>query len=224
MQNRLLLCSIIIILAILTGISNGIDKVVNVKLPAPRLKSTFSVEEAIQKRRSVRNYKDEALTLEQVSQLLWSAQGKTSERGGRAIPSAGATYPLEIYLVAGNVKGLDSGIYHYLWESHELAKLSGRDKRKELATAAWDQEYIQNAPIDIVITAVYERTTGRYGERGIRYVHNEVGHCGQNISLQAEALGLGTVVIGAFQDTMVKKALGIKEEPIYIMPAGKKKD
>ncbi|MCX7785284.1 MAG: SagB/ThcOx family dehydrogenase [candidate division WOR-3 bacterium] len=198
-------------------------KEVRMKLPKPRFSGSVSVEEAMLKRRSIRSYKDEALTLEEVSQLLWSAQGKTADWGGRTVPSAGATYPLEIYLVVGKVKGLEVGVYRYLSESHELEKIGNKDVRKELTSAALGQEYINNAPISIVISAKYERTTKRYGERGIRYVDNEVGHCGQNIHLQCEALDLGTVVIGAFRDEQVKKVLGIKEEPRYIMPVGKKR-
>jgi len=194
------------------------------KLPEPIFTGKVSVEQAILNRRSVRFYEDQALTIEQVSQLLWAAQGKTADWGGRTVPSAGATYPLEIYLVVGNVQGIDAGVYHYLGQTHELVKLSVGDKRKELANAAWGQKYIELAPVNIVIAIKYERTTGRYGNRGMRYADNEVGHCGQNIHLQAEALGLGTVVIGAFQDSLVMSALGIKEEPAYIMPVGKKKD
>lgn len=213
----------ILILLILLLISITDSKEARMKLPKPRFSSSVSVEEAILKRRSIRSYKDEALTLEEVSQILWACQGKTDDRGRRTVPSAGATYPLEIYLVAGNVKGLETGVYHYLSETHELEKLSSKDVRKELTSAALEQEYINNAPASIVIAAKYERTTKRYGERGIRYVDNEVGHCGQNVHLQCEALGLGTVVIGAFRDEQVKKILGIKEEPRYIMPIGKKK-
>jgi SagB-type dehydrogenase family enzyme len=194
------------------------------KLPEPSFSGKVSVEQAILNRRSVRLFEDQALTIEQVSQLLWAAQGKTADWGGRTVPSAGATYPLEIYLVAGKVNGLETGVYHYLPQTHELAKMSGHDKRKEIATAAWGQKFIESAPISIVIAVNYERTTNRYGKRGMRYVDNEVGHCGQNIQLQAEALCLGSVVIGAFQDSLVMHALGIKEEPSYIMPVGKKKD
>ena len=214
------------IIIVLVGISllYGIEKGTKMKLPVPRYKSEISVEQAISERRSIRDYKDEALTLEEVSQLLWSAQGKTSNWGGRAIPSAGATYPLVIYLVVGKVDGLDVGIYRYDGDKHELERLSHKDVRSEIASAAWRQEFIAQAPINIIITANYERATKRYGKRGMRYVDNEVGHCGQNIHLQAEALELGTVVIGAFQDTMLIHTLGIKEEPLYIMPVGHKKD
>ncbi len=194
-----------------------------VKLPEPRYQSETSVEEALLKRRSIRSYKKDKLTLSEVSQLLWSAQGITAKWGGRTSPSAGATYPLEIYIVVGDVSGLESGVYHYLSEEHAIEKILNKDVRKELTGAAWGQDYILFAPLNIVIAADYKRTTGRYGERGIRYVHNEVGHCGQNIHLQCEALGLGTVVIGAFSDERVKKILNIKEEPQYIMPVGRRK-
>ncbi|MEO0075410.1 MAG: SagB/ThcOx family dehydrogenase [candidate division WOR-3 bacterium] len=192
------------------------------KLPTVRLTSEISVEQAILNRRSIREYQDEALSLQEIGQILWAAGGKTADWGGRTVPSAGATYPLEIYLVAGKVKGLESGFYHYLWQTHELQKLSAQDKREELTKAAWQQNYIEKAPASIIIAVKYERTIQRYGNRGRRYADNEVGHCGQNIHLQAEALGLGTVVIGAFQDSLVKSILGIKEEPAYIMPVGKK--
>lgn len=194
-----------------------------VKLPEVRYKSETSVEEALLKRRSVRSYKKEKLKLREVSQILWSAQGITAQWGGRTCPSAGATYPLEVYLVAGEVEGLSPGVYQYLPEAHSLKLILNKDVRKELAGAAWGQDYILSAPANIVIAADYKRTTNRYGERGIRYVHNEVGHCGQNIHLQCEALGLGTVVIGAFSDERVKKILNIKEEPQYIMPIGRRK-
>lgn len=189
----------------------------------PRYTGTVSVEQAIQARRSIRNYKDNSLSLSEVSQILWSAQGKTADWGGRTVPSAGATYPLEIYLVAGKVEGLPSGVYHYLYQTHELLKLSNHDKRQELSTAAWGQKCVALAPINIVIAVHYERTTAKYGTRGTRYADYEVGHCGQNIQLQAEALGLGSVMVGAFQDSLVMHALSIKE-PAYIIPVGKKRE
>ncbi len=193
------------------------------KLSTPRYKSTTSVEQAMLQRRSLRLFKDEVLSFEQVSQILWAAQGVTTEWGGRTVPSDGATYPLEIYLVVGKVIGLERGVYHYISGKHELRKISGKDIRSEIASASWNQDFITQAPINIVIAVNYTRTIGRYGKRGIRYVDNEVGHCGQNIYLQCESLGLGTVAIGAFQDFLVMRALGIKEEPCYIMPVGKKK-
>ncbi len=194
-----------------------------IKLPLPQKKSSVSVEEALVKRRSVREYKDEALTLEEISQLLWAACGITSGWGGRTAPSGGALYPLEIYLVVGKVKGLETGVYHYRPRGHFLTNIVQGDKRFALFNAGLWQSPIKNAPVSLVICAEYPRTTQKYGERGRRYVLIEVGHVGQNIYLQAETLGLATVAIGAFSDEIVKKVLGIKEEPLYIMPVGRKR-
>jgi SagB-type dehydrogenase family enzyme len=190
-----------------------------IKLPKPKEKGLTSIEETLNKRRSVRDYKKGPLGLEEISQLLWAASGKNLYR--RTAPSAGATYPLETYLVVGEVEGLEPGIYHYSFSSHRLERIREQDIRKKLCRSALDQSMIEEAPIDIIIAADYDRTTGHYGQRGIRYVHMEVGHVGQNISLQANALSLGTVMIGAFEDNQVKEVLGIKEEPLYIIPVGK---
>jgi len=197
-------------------------KGVTMKLPEPKLESQTSVEQALLKRRSAREYKEDSLSLEQISQLLWAAQGITAEWGGRTSPSAGALYPLEIYLVAGKVKGLKPGLYHYEPEKHSIIQKKDGDLREELTKASLHQEEILNAPVSIVITAIYARTMKKYEQRGIRYVHMEVGSAGENIYLQAESLGLGTVFIGAFEDDEVKKVLGIEEEPLGIMPIGKK--
>lgn len=196
------------------------------RLPDPRLQSEVSVEEAIFKRRSIRRYRDEPLTLDEVSQLLWAAGGKTIDGitgATRAYPSAGGIYPLEIYLVAGNIQGLDAGIYHYRWKDHSIALVREGDVRDSLTKAALGQTMVSAAPASLVFTAVYERTTGRYGRRGEdRYVPMDMGGAGQNVHLQAETLGLGTVIIGAFQDDAVKEVLGIQDEvPLYIMPVGR---
>ena len=195
-----------------------------IKLPEPRYSSNISVEQALLKRRSIRQYKDEPLTLAEVSQLLWAAQGVTDAEGYRTAPSAGALYPLEVYVVIGNVKGIMPGIYKYKPYRHELIKIKEGDVRGELMRAAYGQIYIAKAPVDIVFAAVYERTTRKYGRRGIRYVHMEVGGATQNVYLQAVALNLGTVVIGAFEDEEVKKVLHMSdsEHPLCIMPVGKK--
>lgn len=177
-------------------------------------------------RRSVRDYTDEPLTLQEVSQLLWAAQGITGRRGFRTSPSAGATYPLEIYLVAGNVEGIDQGMYRYVPDRHAIVKLLDGDLRSQLSEAALGQECVRRGAIDIVFTAVYGRTTWRYGGRGIRYVHMEIGHAAQNIYLQATALNLGTVAVGAFYDDRVKRILSLaeEEEPLYIMPVGRRRE
>ena len=196
-----------------------------IKLPPPQLKGKMSLEEAIASRRSVRKYRSEPLTPSQLSQLLWSAQGITGAGGLRAAPSAGATYPLEIFVFIGKqaVEGLQAGIYHYDVVSHSLVLHQPGDLRKELARAALDEGFIANAPLDIVICALYPRTSYRYGRRGERYVHMEMGHVGENIHLQAVALGLATVEVGAFDDEGVREVLGVEEQikPLYIMPIGK---
>ena len=199
---------------------------VRIVLPEPRYSSDVSVEEALLERRSVRSYAQRALSLEEVSQLLWAAQGMTDPRGFRAAPSAGATYPLEVYVVVGDVEGVAQGIYRYLPQQHELVRVVAGDLRGDLARAALNQQWVADGAIDIVFTAVYERTTMRYGKRGIRYVHMEAGHAAQNVYLQAVALKLGTVVIGAFDDSRVTEILKLPggEVPLYIMPVGKLKD
>jgi SagB-type dehydrogenase family enzyme len=197
-------------------------KGVPLKLPEPKLESQTSVEQTLLKRRSVREYKEDSLSLEQISCLLWSAQGITSEWGGRTSPSAGALYPLEIYLAVGKVKGLKPGLYHYEPGKHAIVHTMEGDPRGKLTEASLGQDEILNAPVSIIITAIYARTMKKYEQRGIRYVHMEAGAAGENIYLQAESLGLGTVFIGAFEDEEVKKVLGIEEVPLGIMPIGKK--
>jgi SagB-type dehydrogenase family enzyme len=192
------------------------------KLPQPKLSSKTSVEEALSKRRSVRDYGEDSLSIEEISQLLWSAQGITVKWGGRTAPSAGALYPLEIYVIVGKIKGLTPGLYHYDPEKHAVTKKADGDLRQKLTEASLYQDEITRAPATFVITAVYERTMKKYEQRGIQYVHMEVGAVAENIYLQAETLNLGTVFIGAFEDEKVKKAMGIKEEPLGIMPVGEK--
>ncbi len=188
-----------------------------IRLPDPRVRGTVSLEETIHKRRSIRNYIDKSLTLEQISQLLWAGQGITSlDEGLRAAPSAGATYPIELYLVSSE------GIFHYLSERHSLEKTVAENRVKSLVNACWGQSFIGEAGINIVITAVFECTTGRYGQRGIGYVYIEVGHVAQNVHLQAIALGLDSVPIGAFDDDAVSKVLELekKVKPVYVIPVG----
>jgi SagB-type dehydrogenase family enzyme len=195
-----------------------------ITLPKPRYKSDISIEETLFKRRSIRDYTGELLTLQEVSQLLWAAQGITDPRGFRTAPSAGALYPLEVYVVVGEVEGLTKGVYKYKPHQHEVRKVLEEDQRAKLAEAALSQRWVEEGAINIVFTAVYQRTTRKYGPRGIRYVHMEVGHAAQNVYLQAVALNLGTVVVGAFHDDQVKEILNLpeEEEPLYIMPVGRK--
>lgn len=186
----------------------------------------MSLEEAVAGRRSIRDFISEPISQSQLSQILWATQGKSDTWGRyRTVPSAGATYPLEIFVVCGqnSIEEIDEGIYHYNIDSHSLTLHHKGDARVELARAALAQAFIYQAPVDIVICAEYERTLRRYGSRGERYVHIEVGHAGQNIYLQAAALGLATVAVGAFNDEQVREVLRLDKQykPLYIMPIGK---
>lgn len=196
-----------------------------IPLPEPRTDGTVSVEEALQKRRSERDYADETVKLEDLSQLLWAAQGITDRMGLRTAPSAGALYPLEVYVVVGNVEGMRAGIYKYQPLPHRLLQTAAIDLRAELASAALGQSCVKTGAASIVFTAFYERTTRKYDERGIRYVHMEAGHAAQNVSLQAVSLNLATVVVGAFHDKKVQEILGLPrdEAPLIIMPIGKRR-
>ena len=195
-----------------------------IKLPNPELTGNQSVEMLLQQRRSVRSYQKLALNLAEVGQLLWSAQGLSDTQGLRTAPSAGALYPLKLFIVVGDVNELSPGIYQYNPEDHSLLKTANGDLRKLLQKAAFNQSCIGDAAIIFVFTAIYQRTTGKYGERGVRYVHMEVGHAGQNLFLQAEALHLGTVVVGAFDDDEVREVLNLDSDiqPLSLMPVGKK--
>ena len=204
----------------------SISQPAQIELPAPTQKGGMSLAEAIAKRRSIRDFAPGVISQSQLSEILWAAQGITdSPWRSRTVPSAGATYPLEVFAVCGDngVEAIGDGIYHYNIDSHSLTCHCQGDVRLELAKAALDQEFIYQAPVDIVICALYERTARRYGARGERYVHIEVGHAGQNIYLQATALGLATVAIGAFYDEPVREALRLDKQykPLYIMPVGK---
>lgn len=195
------------------------------KLPEPQFDSNTSVEEALSKRRSIREYSEEPLTLTELSQLLWAAQGITNrEQGFRTAPSAGALYPLELYVAVGNVTDLPAGIYHYQPDGHVLLKVSEGDKRIELSNVALGQSAVRDGAVVIVFAAIYERTTSKYGDRAIRYVHIELGHAAQNVYLQAVSLDLGTVVMGAFDDQKVKEIMHMQaqEQPLYLMPIGRK--
>jgi SagB-type dehydrogenase family enzyme len=197
-----------------------------VTLPAPRLDSDFSLEKAILERRSVRSFEKGVLTLAELGQLLWAAQGVTDPSGKRTAPSAGALYPLELYVVVGDVGGVPDGIYKYQPDTHTLVKVLDGDHRKSLSQAAQGQPSVLEGAVDIVITAVFERVTGKYGEVGVRFVHLEAGHAAENVCLQVVALGLGTVTVGSFNDANVQKVLGAAavEKPLYILPVGRTGD
>ena len=192
-------------------------------LPQPRMKGGLSVEETIERRRSRREYVDEPVLLGDISQLCWAAQGITdANRELRAAPSAGALYPLELFVVVGK-SDLEAGVYHYLPKGHMLERVKAGDYREQLREASLGQEWVGRGALDFVITAVYDRTMGKYGERGRdRYVPMEAGHVAENIYLQAESLGVGTVTIGAFVDDQVRAVISAPPQhtPLYVMPVG----
>lgn len=193
-------------------------------LPAPRLRGPMSLEETLRLRRSVRDFTTDSLTLAEAAQLLWAAQGVTDARGFRTAPSAGALYPLEVYLVVGRVEGVVPGVYHYGPSGHRWVCLREGALQGELSQAALGQQSILRAPAVMVIGAVYERTAVKYGrERAARYVPMEAGHAAQNVCLQAVSLGKAAVVVGAFTDDRVKHALSLPDpvEVLYLIPVGK---
>lgn len=194
-----------------------------ISLPEPAHDSGTSIESALFKRQSIRQYAPESLTLAEISQLLWAAQGINRPGGYRTAPSAGALYPLELYLISGHVNQLSAGVYRYHPNDHSLEQLMSGDFRRELSQAALNQEAVEEAPAVILIAGIYQRTTGKYGQRGIQYVHMEVGCAAENIYLQAVSLNIGTVFIGAFHDDQVKNLLNldVQEQPLSLMPIGK---
>jgi SagB-type dehydrogenase family enzyme len=196
-------------------------------LPSPVLTGNVSVEQAIENRRSIRQFSNDSITLNNLSQILWSAQGITdSQKGLRAAPSAGQVYPLEIYVIAGTngVSGLQEGVYHYVPVNNTLEKIMDGDLRSELSGIANDQPWVKQAPVDILITGNYRKMINKYTDKDLstRFVNLEVGHAGENIYLQSEALGLVTVSLGSMNDEQLKQSFQLpgNETPIYIFPVG----
>jgi len=185
-------------------------------LPPPRTTSQVPLEAALEQRRSVRSFLPDPLTEEEIGQLLWAAQGVTEPTGHRTAPSAGALYPLELYAVTPDA------VLHYEPAAHAVAVRLEGDYRPPLQAAAWGQDPVGEAPVTFVIAAVVERTAVKYGERASRYVQLEAGHAAQNILLQAAALGLGAVPIGAFRDDQLAALLELPraERPLYLVPVG----
>jgi SagB-type dehydrogenase family enzyme len=185
-------------------------------LPRPRLTGNVSLEEAISRRASVRAFGPQPLRVEEISQLLWAAQGITRDWGARSAPSAGALYPLELYLVT------HVGLSLYLPDGHRLALVSSRDLRSPLARAALGQDAVECAPVVVVIAAVYARSRAKYGDRAVRFATLEAGHVAENLLLQAVALGLATVPVGALDADEVAAVLDLpgSREPIYLVAVG----
>jgi SagB-type dehydrogenase family enzyme len=193
-----------------------------VDLPEVRRGEPGTFSDLLHRRRSVRSFAEGQMSLEQVSQVLFAAQGITRRGRFRTAPSAGALYPLEVYLVAGSIRGLEDGVYRYEPHGHELAGVAAGDRRRELAREAYGQMWVAEAQAVLVICAVYERVTGKYGERGVRYVHMEAGCAAQNVSLEGYTLGLGSTVVGAFSDSGTADVIQAKpdEKPLIVMPVG----
>lgn len=185
-------------------------------LPPPSMSGQTSLEDAMARRRSVREFTADSLQERSVSQLFWAAQGVTDREGLRTAPSAGALYPLELYVA------LSSGLYHYSPRGHRVELLVGKDLRAELSRAAYGQEAVADAPAVFAITAVVARTAAKYGGRAERYVTLEAGHAAQNLLLEATSLGLGAVPVGAFDDRRVHEVLHLSpgEEALYLIPVG----
>ena len=230
-KEKIMLTKLLISVLLLTVITvcNATSPVIGfTALPAPKLDGDTSVEKALQSRRSTRQYTDGKITIQQLSQILWSAYGITQPmsnfRGGlRTAPSAGAMFPFEIYVVIGKVDRLKPGIYKYYSEEHKILEILDKDIREDLAAVASNQNMFKNAPITIVYTAIFSKMTERYGSRGAeRYVWIDLGHSAQNVYLQATAMGLGTCAVGAFDDAKLKDLLLLpeSEQPLYLMPVG----
>lgn len=193
-------------------------------LKQPKYNSNVSVEVSILKRRSVRSFANESVSFEDFSQILWSAYGITDKvRNFHSVPSAGAIYPLEVFVVVNNVRNIPVGIYKYFPEDHKILCIKDGDYRKDLFDFSYGQMPVKESAFVVIFCANYEKTMARYRQRGIKYVDIEVGHCGQNVYLQCVSLGLGTVAIGAFDENRVKSMLDLDSKiiPIYLMPVGK---
>jgi len=186
-------------------------------LPSADRSGGMALAEALQRRRSVRSFAARRLSAAELSQLLWAAQGINAPRDGlRTSPSAGALYPLLVYAVTS------WGLHRYDPSSHALERIETRDLRSALAAAALGQDEVAQAACVLLFTAIPKRTTRKYGERGVRYVHMEVGHAAQNALLAAAALGLAAYPVGAFDDERLTQLLdlGRGEVPLYLLPIG----
>jgi SagB-type dehydrogenase family enzyme len=192
------------------------------RLPAPVAGNDNPLNLILQQRRTHREFAPQPLSLTQAAQLLWAAQGVTSREGYRTAPSAGALYPLELHLVAAQIEGLPAGSYRYDAVRHNLRLEKTGDLRQAIVSAALYQDWMEQAPAIIVVSTVNERTTRKYGSRGVRYVHMEVGHASQNLLLQAVSLGLAAATVGAFDDDRLHQLLGLADEerPLVIHPVG----
>jgi SagB-type dehydrogenase family enzyme len=197
-----------------------------ISLPEPRGYRGLSLEEAIETRRSVRDYGAEPLSVEALSRLLHAAQGTTAPRRGfRAAPSAGALYPIETYTVVNDVAGLEPGLYHYAMPDHGLEWLQAGNLRGAMTIAGIGQEMLGQAQVCLVLSAIFQRLRWKYRERTYRYALLEAGHIGQNLYLAATSLGLGACAVGAFLDDELNNLLGLdgrEEAVLYVVSVGQR--
>jgi SagB-type dehydrogenase family enzyme len=196
-------------------------------LPKPKATNVF-FDDTVNERRSIRSFSEESLTLSEISNLLHAGQGITDSASGfRSSPSAGALYPIELYLVPNRVKGASCGIYHYEPQEHKLVLIKEGSFSPELDKAAFGQTYVGQAAAVIIFTAIPSRTSQKYGDQGAeRYINIEAGHISQNILLEAVALDLGATPVGGFSQDFIDMMMGIdgyKEKSVYMNIIGKKK-
>jgi len=197
-----------------------------VSLPAPVTEGGAGLWGILGRRRSVRSYGEQGLKLEALSQLLWAAAGASGRAGDtllRTAPSAGALFPIETYLAAHHVEGLPPGLYHYQVTDHSLELLAEGNQRPAVAAAALDQRMAADAPLVLIWSAVFGRTTRKYGARGYRYVYLDAGHMAANAALAAVALGLASCQMAALYDEEANALLGLDgetESVIYMTSIG----
>ena len=201
-------------------------------LPRPSLDGSVSVEKALATRTTARSYTAAPLTLAQVAQVLWAGNGNipadaVSAATKKVIPSARKTFPIELYLVCGEgtVEKLPAGVYHYDADHHALQRIADGDQRKPMSAACKGQSWIAQAPLSVIVGAVFKRAEATSGpERGINFGVMEVGNANQNILLQARALGFETNTVGGIRDAELSKALRLPEDvrPIVLVTVGKK--
>ena len=207
-----------LVLELLGGLAWSAEKInKTIKLPEPKIVGKMSIEESIFRRRSERSFLPNDLTMEQISQLLWAAQGITDKTWGfRAAPSAGSLFPLTLYVVKKD------GVFRYVPDGHKLIQTSAEDVRPSLVRASLGQDFIGSAPVDIIIAGNFRIVEAKYGQRSYRYLNMEIGHAAENIQLEAVALGLASVPVGAFWDDVVGKTLDLPDtqDPFYIIPVG----
>lgn len=197
-----------------------------IPLPAPGDARGLSLEDAIRQRRSVRTYTGASMTQDALSRLLFHTGGITAEQVGtrlRAAPSAGALYPIETYVVAHRVEGLEAGVYHYAVQDHALTQVRAGDVRNEIVRAGILQSFLGEANVVLILTSIFQRLRWRYRARAYRYALLEAGHIGQNVYLAATAMGMGACAVGAFNDDAINVLVGVdgvEEAVLYVLTVG----